>query len=78
MRDLPRSLDAAAGPHVVNFFRWLKRGLKANIASLNDVETYYVNRTRVQSASRRAVAAENNSWKIDNVQSKNRRWRFES
>lgn len=46
MRDLPRSLDAAAGPHVVNFFRWLKRGLKANIALLNDVETYCVNRTR--------------------------------
>ena len=33
-------------PHVVNFYRWLKAGLKTRIEMLNDSETYYANRER--------------------------------
>src|SRR6266702_4220985 len=31
-------------PHVVNFYRWLKRGLTAKVAMLNDSDTYYAHR----------------------------------
>jgi DNA adenine methylase len=33
-------------PHVINFYRWLKRGLDADVAMENNATTYYANRTR--------------------------------
>jgi DNA adenine methylase len=55
-----RALLNDVNPHVVNFFRWLKRGLKADIAMLNDAATYYANRTRFNAllANGQADAAE--------------------
>lgn len=47
-------------PHVVNFYRWLKRGLKAAIAMANDSATYYANRAQFNEllSSGRADSAE--------------------
>ena len=55
-----RALLNDVNPHVVNFFRWLKRGLKADIALLNDAATYYASRTRFNEllANGQADAAE--------------------
>ena len=33
-------------PHIVNFYRWLKRGLKTDVAMDNDETIYYANRAR--------------------------------
>ncbi|MCA1811503.1 MAG: Dam family site-specific DNA-(adenine-N6)-methyltransferase [Halobacteriales archaeon] len=33
-------------PHVVNFYRWLGRGLKLTVPGSNDAETFYSNRRR--------------------------------
>jgi DNA adenine methylase len=33
-------------PHVMNFYLWIKRGLKADIVMANDAETYYAHRAR--------------------------------
>jgi DNA adenine methylase len=41
-----RALLNDVNPHVVNFYRWLKRGLKTDIVMANDSATYYMNRTR--------------------------------
>ncbi len=41
-----RALLNDVNPHVVNFYRWLKRGLKTDIVMLNDAATYYANRVR--------------------------------
>jgi DNA adenine methylase len=41
-----RALLNDVNPHVVNFYRWLKRGLKADIAMANDSAAYYANRSR--------------------------------
>ena len=41
-----RALLNDVNPHVVNFYRWLKRGLKIDIRMANDAGTYYAGRTR--------------------------------
>jgi len=41
-----RALLNDVNPHVVTFYRWLKRGLKTDIAMRNDATTYYANRVR--------------------------------
>lgn len=41
-----RALLNDVNPHVVNFYGWLKRGLKTDIVMANDSATYYMNRTR--------------------------------
>jgi DNA adenine methylase len=33
-------------PHVVNFYRWLKKGLKTDIRMVNDAEAFYESRAR--------------------------------
>ena len=33
-------------PHIVNFYQWLKRGLKTDVAMENDETVYYANRSR--------------------------------
>ncbi len=33
-------------PHIVNFYRWLKRGLKTDVVMENDETLYYANRAR--------------------------------
>ena len=33
-------------PHIVNFYQWLKRGLKTDVAMENDETVYYANRAR--------------------------------
>lgn len=55
-----RALLNDVNPHAVNFFRWLKRGLKVDIALLNDAVTYYASRTRFNEllANGQADAAE--------------------
>ena len=35
-------------PHIVNFYQWLKRGLKTDVAMENDETVYYANRVPVQ------------------------------
>jgi DNA adenine methylase len=41
-----RGLLNDVNPHVVNFYRWLKRGLKTDIVMRNEATTYYANRVR--------------------------------
>jgi DNA adenine methylase len=41
-----RALLNDLNPHVVNFYRWLARGLKLDIPSGADEETFYANRRR--------------------------------
>ena len=41
-----RALLNDVNPHVVNFYRWLKCGLKTNIVMRNEAKTYYANRIR--------------------------------
>ena len=41
-----RALLNDVNPHVVNFYRWLKRGLKIGIRMANDADTYYASRKR--------------------------------
>lgn len=41
-----RALLNDVNPHIVNFYRWLKRGLKTDITMENDATAYYANRVR--------------------------------
>jgi DNA adenine methylase len=41
-----RALLNDVNSHVVNFYRWLKRGLKTDIVMRNETTTYYTNRVR--------------------------------
>lgn len=41
-----RALLNDVNAHVVNFYRWLKRGLRTNVLMANDAETFYANRVR--------------------------------
>jgi len=41
-----RALLNDINPHVINFYRWLKRGLKTNLPMGNDDSTYYRHRKR--------------------------------
>jgi DNA adenine methylase len=41
-----RALLNDVNPHVVNFYRWLRRGLKTDVMMLNEATTYYANRLR--------------------------------
>jgi DNA adenine methylase len=41
-----RALLSDINPHPVNFYRWLKRGLRIRLAMRNDAATYYRHRTR--------------------------------
>lgn len=55
-----RALLNDVNPNVVNFYRWLKRGLKTDVAMGNDAPTYYANRVRFNEllASGQADSAE--------------------
>ena len=56
----PRALLNDVNPHIVNFYRWVKRGLKTGVTMKNDAATYYANRLRFNEllASRRSTTAE--------------------
>jgi DNA adenine methylase len=41
-----RALLNDVNPHVINFYRWLKVGLKIDLEMSNDAETYYAHRVR--------------------------------
>lgn len=41
-----RALLNDSNPHLVNFYRWLQRGLRVNLPMANDQELYYAHRTR--------------------------------
>lgn len=41
-----RALLNDANPHLINFYRWLKRGLIIDLPMANDEETYYSHRAR--------------------------------
>jgi DNA adenine methylase len=41
-----RAMLSDINPHPVNFYRWLKRGLRIRLPMRNDVATYYGHRTR--------------------------------
>jgi DNA adenine methylase len=41
-----RALLNDLNPHVINFYRWLKRGLRIDIALQNSAETFYAHRRR--------------------------------
>jgi len=41
-----RALLNDINPHLIDFFNWLKRGLRVTIPMANDVELYYQHRTR--------------------------------
>jgi DNA adenine methylase len=41
-----RALLNDVNPHIVNFYRWIKRGLKTTVRMENDAATYYANRLR--------------------------------
>lgn len=43
-------------PHLINFYRWLKRGLKVEIPLQNDPETYYAHRERFNELIREGKA----------------------
>ena len=43
-------------PHVVNFYRWLKRGLRTKVVMRNDAETFYANRLRFNTLLRQGKA----------------------
>jgi DNA adenine methylase len=43
-------------PHVVNFYGWLKRGLRTNIVMVNDAATFYANRVRFNTLLRNGQA----------------------
>ncbi len=55
-----RALLNDVNPHVINFYGWLKRGLKTDIVMENDETTYYANRVRFNEllANGRADCAE--------------------
>src|SRR5688500_14348385 len=39
-----RALLNDANPHLINFYRWLKKGLRINIEAVNDENVFYENR----------------------------------
>lgn len=41
-----RALLNDINPHIINFYRWLKRGLRATIPMANDADLYYRHRAR--------------------------------
>lgn len=41
-----RALLNDANPHLINFYRWLQRGLRADIPMENDEASYYAHRSR--------------------------------
>jgi len=41
-----RALLNDANPHLINFYRWLKKGLRVTIQAENDEAVFYQNRTR--------------------------------
>ena len=41
-----RALLNDANPHLINFYRWVQRGLRTTIRMVNDRETFYANRER--------------------------------
>jgi DNA adenine methylase len=55
-----RALLNDVNPHIVNFYRWLKRGLKTRVAMKNEAATYYANRVRFNEllSSRKSNTAE--------------------
>jgi DNA adenine methylase len=55
-----RALLNDVNPHVINFYRWLKRGLTIDIEMKNHATTYYANRVRFNEllAAGRADSAE--------------------
>jgi DNA adenine methylase len=55
-----RALLNDVNPHIVNFYRWVKRGLKARVQMKNEAATYYANRARFNDllASHRSATAE--------------------
>jgi DNA adenine methylase len=55
-----RALLNDVNPHVINFYGWLKRGLKTEIVMENDETTYYTNRVRFNEllATGQAASAE--------------------
>jgi DNA adenine methylase len=55
-----RALLNDVNPHIVNFYRWLKRGLKTRVVMKNDAATYYANRVRFNEllSSRKSKTAE--------------------
>jgi DNA adenine methylase len=48
-----RALLNDLNPHVINFYRWLKRGLRVSVAMENSAETFYAHRSRFNGLVRR-------------------------
>ena len=47
-----RALLNDANPHLINFYRWLKKGLRVNVGTINDEDVFYENRDRFNSLLR--------------------------
>lgn len=47
-----RALLNDVNPHLINFYRWLKRGLSPTVAMANDGELYYAHRERFNACVR--------------------------
>jgi DNA adenine methylase len=56
-----RALLNDVNPHLVNFYRWLKKGLRLTIPMENDSELYYKHRTRFNQLLSRGKAASRES-----------------
>ena len=46
-----------ANPHLINFYRWLKKGLRVGIETVNDETVFYENRDRFNSLLRQGKAS---------------------
>ena len=47
-----RAILNDANPHLINFYKWLKKGLRVTVDAVNDESTFYENRERFNSLLR--------------------------
>jgi len=47
-----RAILNDANPHLINFYKWLKKGLRVTVDTVNDESTFYANRDRFNSLLR--------------------------